>query len=512
MANEEEPVDGIDWKENEEGELKPWIKDTNTGKWKEAVWAPQPGSQEAFLSCPVFEVLYEGTRGPGKTDGLLMDFGQHVGQGFGADWRGVLFRQSYPELEDVIAKTKKWFPQIWPNAVYNRSKTFWEWPDGERLNLRHAKKEDDYWKYHGHAYPWMGWEELTNWADPALYLRLKSCCRSTRADMPRKYRSTANPYGAGHNWVKDRWRLPVPAGRIVGPIIRDSRDRDGKIEPPLVAIHGHLLENKILLHGDPEYIDRLRSAASNEAELRAWIHGDWDIVAGGMFDDLWRAEHHVVPNLPFHMIPPGWRMDRSYDHGQSKPFSVGWWAESNGEPVTWNGRLYGQVKGDVYRVAEWYGWNGRPNEGVRMLSTDIAQGIVDRERDWGIHHRIMPGPADTSIYDDTEPGKSVAGDMAREPYRVKWTRADKSPGSRRQGWQQLRKLMRGALPSSTGVREEPGIFVMERCTQFARTVPALSRDKNDPDDVDTDTEDHIGDESRYRVRSKNTRPSQRRWK
>lgn len=38
-----------------------------------AVWTPQPGSQELFLACPVFEVLYEGTRGPGKTDALLYD-------------------------------------------------------------------------------------------------------------------------------------------------------------------------------------------------------------------------------------------------------------------------------------------------------------------------------------------------------------------------------------------------------------------------------------------------------
>ena len=51
-------------------------------------WAAQAGSQVAFLSCPIFECLYEGTRGPGKTAALLMDFAQHCGQGFGANWRG----------------------------------------------------------------------------------------------------------------------------------------------------------------------------------------------------------------------------------------------------------------------------------------------------------------------------------------------------------------------------------------------------------------------------------------
>jgi len=57
-------------------------------------WSPQPGSQTFFVTSPIFETLYEGTRGPGKTNALLMDFCQHVGQGFGAAWRGVLFRRS----------------------------------------------------------------------------------------------------------------------------------------------------------------------------------------------------------------------------------------------------------------------------------------------------------------------------------------------------------------------------------------------------------------------------------
>lgn len=46
----------------------------------EVLWTPQPGSQVMFTTCPIFEVLYEGTRGPGKTDALLMDFAQHCGK------------------------------------------------------------------------------------------------------------------------------------------------------------------------------------------------------------------------------------------------------------------------------------------------------------------------------------------------------------------------------------------------------------------------------------------------
>jgi hypothetical protein len=42
--------------------------------------------------------------------------------------------------------------------------------------------------------------------------------------------------------------------------------------------------------------------------------------------------------------------------------------------------------------------------------------------------------------------------------------------------------------------------VLDRCHQFIETVPSLPRDEKDPDDVNTNAEDHIADETRYRVR------------
>lgn len=460
---------------------------------KRIVWAPQAGSQTLFLSCPVFECLYEGTRGPGKTDALLMDFAREVGRGFGAAWRGVLFRQTYPQLADVIAKSKKWFHQIFPDAKYNESKTMWTWGGGEALLLRHMAREDDYWNYHGHEYPWIGWEELTNWSDDRCYTVMMSCSRSSTPGMPRRYRSTTNPYGPGHNWVKRRWRLPSHRGRIIKGEVRVS----GR-EPDRVAIHGSLHENKVLLRADPDYIGRISAAARNNSERKAWLEGSWDIVAGGMFDDLWELGVHVLPRIPAEVIPRGWRIDRSFDWGSSKPFSVGWWAQSNGEPIVVGGRRIGAVRGDLIRIKEWYGCGAKPNEGVQMLASDIAEGIRDREEDWGLRGRVRPGPADSSIF-DVENGNSVAVDMEKKG--VRWEPADKRPGSRKQGWEQLRKMLKASFPNASGApRETPGLFVTQECTHFIELVPVLPRSDKDLDDVDTDAEDHIGDEARYRVR------------
>lgn len=470
------------------------------GPKREDSWIAQPGSQALFLACPVFEVLYEGTRGPGKTDTLLMDYAQHVGAGHGPAWRGLLFRQTHPQLADVIAKSKRWYPLIFGSdgCEFSESKSTWSFADGEQLLLRQALVPDDYWNYHGHEYPWIAWEELTNWMDDVLYKRMMSCSRSSRQGMPRKYRATCNPYGRGHNWVKARFRLPEMRGRV----IRTPG------EPDRVAIHGHIDENRVLLAAEPDYLDKIRAAARNPSELAAWLEGSWDVVAGGMFDDVWQASHHVLPEF---RVPRSWRVDRAMDWGSSRPFSVGWWAQSDGSdvvlpeqpadpgrgiPLPLPERRMRTVAGDMFRVGEWYGWTGKPNEGVKMTPARVAEGIRSREVQLGLGGRVMPGPADSAIF-SSEPGQpSVAQEM--EPYGVRWMRADKGPGSRLAGWEMVRQYMeRGTDPG----RDRPGMFVVgDRCPNFLRTVPTLPRDDDNLDDVDTDAEDHVGDEVRYRVR------------
>ncbi len=476
---------------------------------REVIWVALDGSQNMFLKCPFMEALFHGTRGPGKTDSLLMAFAQHVGKGHGPAWRGIIFRQTYPQLADIQAKSEKWFRQLFPAAKFNRSKMMWEWPTGEALLFRHMSSPSDYWNYHGHEYPFMGWEELTNWSTDECFKIMMSCCRSSTPGVPRMIRATTNPYGVGHNWVKDRYRLAGQWWKTV--VIADAKDVMGRAEPIRCAFHGHIDENHILLNADPHYKTTIVASAANPSMAKAWLHGSWDIIAGGMFGDIWNPAIHLV--RPF-AIPHTWRMDRAFDWGSSKPFSVGWYAESDGcDFRDGNGLMRSSVRGDLYRFQEWYGWTGKANEGLKMLATEIAEGIVKREIEWGLWGRIKAGVADSAIF-KTENGNCIADDMERKvrledgkEYRgISWEHADKSPGSRKMGWEQCRKALKDALPTADGrPREKPGVFVFETCAQFVRCVPVLPRDEKDMDDVDTDAEDHNGDEFRYRVRDMGVR-------
>jgi hypothetical protein len=260
-------------------------------------------------------------------------------------------------------------------------------------------------------------------------------------------------------------------------------------------ISAKLDDNPTLLETDPDYVDRLEGLG-NPALVKAMRDGDWNIVAGGMFDDVWSAKHQQL--APFE-IPKSWRVDRSFDWGSSKPFATIWFAESDGTTATLaDGTQRTFPRGSVFLISEYYGWNGKPNEGLRMTGSAIAAKI--REYDMALRRVVHPGPADSSIY-DVQNGVCIADDMARAPSFVRWTRADKSPGSRKNGWDLMRKMMENAIKHPT---EKPGLYIFDTCQQTIRTVPVLPRHATIDGDLDSDAEDHIADVIRYRVSKKKT--------
>ncbi len=485
------PGYAVRWVPDAHGRLRPQLRDRPSVP---VTWAPMPGAQQAFLLDNTREVFFGGGRGNGKSDALLMAFARYVDAGYGADWRGVIFRKTFPELRDIIAKSLALFPLIFPTATYNQTTHEWRWPTGEVLIFAFMERPEDYYKYHGFAFTFIGWEELTTWPTDECYRQMFSCLRSSHPSVPRIVRSNSNSYGVGHQWVKARFRLPLLPGVIVGPVHRTEGEPDRR------AIRGALGENRVLLAAEPNYADNLRAAATSAAQAKAWIDDDWNIVAGGMFDDVWNPAVHIVPPLPMAKVPASWRLDRSYDDGLAAPFAVVWWAESSGEPVTWEGVEIGAVRADLVAVSEWYGWSGTPNKGLNMSSREIAEGIVSHEKIRDVAGRVRPGPADTAIWnaDPRDPRSSVATEMLKAG--VTWERADKGPGSRVQGLKLLREMLKGAQPRGDGRREQPGLFVSTNCEQIIRTLPALPRDKRNPDDVDEKAEDHLLDAIRYRIR------------
>lgn len=452
------------------------------------IWAPQEGSQKQFMSCPAWECLLHGNRGGGKTDVLIMDFLQGVGKGYGQDYKGLLLREATTELGDVIAKSKKWIPQIFPSAKFNGTKKIWNFEGGESLWLNYARTEDDYWQYHGHEYPWIGWEELTNHALPKVYLKMMSCNRSPNPRIRLKYRATCNPSGPGHQWVKNRFIDSIACGQIL-------KDKFGQTR---TQIQSWLHENKALLSADPFYMAKLMSMTQDDPMLRkAWVFGSWDLLMGGFFTDIWDRNIHVLP--PF-KIPTSWKIYRSFDWGSSKPWCVTYGLESDGiQPH--DSRISFIPRGSIIVMDEIYGWNGSANEGDRATSQMIADRVLGKDAAISIEHKlkVISGPADTSIW-EVRDGTSIGKNLST--FGCTWKKAYKGSGSRVSGWAMIRQMLGAA---KRGELENPHLYFMNQAEHHIRTLPEMQRDKDKPEDIDTDLEDHAMDSLRYLLTRKLTK-------
>ena len=64
------------------------------------------------------------------------------------------------------------------------------------------------------------------------------------------------------------------------------------------------------------------------------------------------------------------------------------------------------------------------------------------------------------------------------------------------GWDQVRARLVGDADG------RPMLVVFSTCIDFIRTVPFLQHDPDRPEDVMTDSEDHVGDEVRYACMSR----------
>jgi hypothetical protein len=479
------------------------------------LWKPLPGSQSLAVSCPCNHILYEGTRGPGKSEAQLMAFRKNVGRGYGAHWRGIIFDRRYKSLDDLVVKSKKLFGRFNDGARFLASKGDykWVWPTGEELLFRVVKRADDYENYHGHEYPFIGWNELTKFPTSELFNSLMSCNRSgfvpaehspdpahPLPEIPLVVFATTNPYGPGHNWVKIRFVDVAEPGQVVRietDVFNPRTQQREKIVKTQVRIFGSYKENRYL---SPQYIAELENI-KDANKRKAWLWGDWDIVAGGALDDV-GGPHLIKARFK---IPASWRVDRTLDWGSSHPFSIGWWAEANGEEIELpDGSRWCPVKGSFVRIFEWYGTEEPgSNRGLKLGATKIADGIKEREaklrKDGWICKDVQPGPADNEIGSvkntDSETIKKQMSDRG-----VRWTDSNKSAGSRRNGLQLVRDRMEA---SRTG--EGPGLYFMDNCRAAISTLPVLPRSDDDPDDVDTTAEDHTYDEIRYKVLSGNNR-------
>lgn len=413
-------------------------------------WEPQPGPQSAFVECPIFECFFGGARGGGKTDAVLGDWALHADR-YAANAIGLMVRRTRVELLETAERARVIFTKL--GAVVTSQPMRVTMPNGGRLTFAYLERDSDAESYQGSSFSRVYVEEAGNFPSPAPILKLMATLRSG-AGVPVAMRLTGNPGGPGHQWVRARYIDPAPLGWRV---LRDDTGLERIYIPSRVGDNAYL---------GPDYVQRLKASGSPEL-VRAWLEGDWSVVAGAYFPEFDTARHVVSPRP----LPAHWMRMRAFDWGSARPFCNLWLAVSDGTGDFPANALI------VYR--EWYGSNGEPNVGLRLPAEAVGAGIRERE--------TADEKVSLSVCDPAMMKEDGGPSMAERMRGIPWYGAD---NSRVAGWDQMRARL-------VGMDGKPALYIFSTCTNLIRTLPALQHDTHKPEDLDSDGEDHAADALRY---------------
>lgn len=446
-----------------------------------------PKQLTAYQS-PATEILYGGAKGGGKSlwmrtcaiswcwqiPGLLV----------------FIFRRTFSELQKSHMKGPKSLERmVAPLVAAGEAQSYPDrvkFANGSEIVLCHCQYEDTVKNYAGSGPHVLMIDQAEEFTD-GMYRRLRGEVRMAGLEIPEHLRGrfprvtlSDNPGGIGDAWITEGWIDPKPPLEVwEGPA--------GMTRQFIPAL---LDDNPTLTEADPGYERRLEDLGSTElvAALR-W--GKRGLIAGTFFGDVWnRSDLQVLP--PFE-VPAGWRRFASFDWGSDKPASLGIWAEADGDPVEIGGEARYLSAGSAVRLHELYTVEEhrgqiRHNVGRRLSNPELAVEMAYALDGFGVEEIR----ADPSIFTE-HGGDSIATQISEAADLPPLVPAD---NSRPAGWAKLRAMMK---ESARERPEGPGLYVVEDCRHFLRTIGGILRNPKKTDDARTDGEDHAADEARYAV-------------
>jgi len=434
------------------------------------VFKPNKGPQTDFLASGEREVLYGGSAGGGKSYAMLADplrYLQHP------QFSGLLLRHTTEELRELVWKSQELYPKVIPNIKWSERKMQWVAPSGGRLWFSYLDREDDVLRYQGLAFTWIGFDELTQWPTPFAWNYLRSRLRTASSDLPIYMRATTNPGGRGHHWVKKMFIDPAAAGQSFWATDIDTNETlsyptgHTKEGQPLFKrrfIPARLFDNPYLAE-QGDYESMLLSLP--EQQRRQLLEGDWDIKEGAAFTEFNRDIHVIEP----FDIPTAWTKFRACDYGYGSKSAVIWFAISPDEQLIVYRELYVS----------------------KVLATDLADMILEAEQYDGT---ISYGTLDSSLWHRRgDTGPSLAEQMIQRGCR--WRPSDRSKGSRVSGKNEIHRRLQ-----VDDFTEEPRLVFFNDCTNVISQLPSIPLDKKNPEDIDTQSEDHLYDALRYGIMSR----------
>lgn len=450
-----------------------------------------PKQQRALMSAAQ-EILYGGAAGSGKS--YMMRVLAIVLCTEIPNIKVFLFRRMYKELyinhvyspDGFLVMLKPFIDK--GEVVFNKSDgvinfTF----NGAQIYLCHAQHETDINTYLGSEIHCLLIDEATQFTEKMIRF-IRTRVRLGGLQVPDRWKKLlpkiiygTNPGGPSHAYLKRGfvshgeghiWNAPVQDGGMTREFV-PARSR----------------ENVVMMRNDPNYDQRIMGLGDERLAL-AYLEGNWDLEEGAAFSDLWDRNVHVIEQIE---IPRTWTIDRSHDYGYSAPAATLYWAESDGTAAIINNRKVVIPRRSIVLLSEIY-FADKEDKGLRLSPLELAQRMHDHEVMTQLRMRTSAGPADASIFDKDRGSKSIHDEYVSRG--VRFTKADKRPGSRERGFVLVRQGLQAAARRNF---EQPWFMVHRNCIHTISQLPELPISPVNPQDVDTAANDHIYDGIRYRM-------------
>lgn len=163
--------------------------------------------QKLFLDAGEDEVLFGGAAGGGKSYGQLADALLFALRYPGS--KQLILRRTFAELDKSLIRQSL---SLFPRKIYtfNASSHSGKFINGSCIDFGYCAAETDVYQYQSAEYDVIRFDELTHFTE-SQYVYLLSRVRGTNA-YPKQIKSSTNPGGIGHTWVKRRFVDPAPAG------------------------------------------------------------------------------------------------------------------------------------------------------------------------------------------------------------------------------------------------------------------------------------------------------------
>lgn len=245
----------------------------------------------------VFEALYGGAAGGGKSDCLLMAVGQYANC---PEFSALIIRRTFADLAlpgAIMDRALKWWKPL--GAHWQGDTHTFRFPSGATVAFGYVQHENDHLRYKSAEFQLVCGDELTElplesqWA----FIARTRVRRPAGSQLPLRGLGATNPGGPGHEWVKSRFVgdpvdgiLPKLRGRYIPARIRDNPhiDQASYIEG-LSGLHPTVREQ--MLNGDwrardpGDYFRREWFGGLLSPEIDTWPSSEcirirwWDLAA-----------------------------------------------------------------------------------------------------------------------------------------------------------------------------------------------------------------------------------------